>query len=63
MLVVLSTWVPRAPIEKRLLTNQLQQQPKAFEGLLNSLREQIEGVFNEVQNTDLSRYLFILALA
>ncbi|PMB07324.1 transposase, partial [Fischerella thermalis CCMEE 5196] len=31
--------------------NQLQQQPKAFEGLLNSLRERIEGVFNEVQNT------------
>ena len=31
--------------------NQLQQQPKAFEGLLNSLRERIEGVFHEVQNT------------
>lgn len=31
--------------------NQLQQQPKAFEGLLNSLRERVEGVFNEVQNT------------
>jgi hypothetical protein len=31
--------------------NQIQQQPKAFEGLLNSLRERIEGVFNEVQNT------------
>ncbi|MEH1970997.1 MAG: hypothetical protein V7K91_31725 [Nostoc sp.] len=28
--------------------NQLQQ---AFEGLLNSLRERVEGVFNEVQNT------------
>jgi len=31
--------------------NQLQKQPKAFEGLLNSLRERVEGVFNEVQNT------------
>ena len=31
--------------------NQLQQQPKAFEGLLNSLRERIKGVFHEVQNT------------
>ncbi|MEH1886177.1 MAG: transposase [Nostoc sp.] len=31
--------------------NQLQQQPKAFEGLLNSLREGFEGVFHEVQNT------------
>lgn len=31
--------------------NQLQQQPKAFEGLLNSLRERVEGVFHEVQNT------------
>jgi len=31
--------------------NQLSPQPKAFEGLLNSLRERIEGVFNEVQNT------------
>ncbi|WP_341530262.1 hypothetical protein WKK05_13795 [Nostoc sp. UHCC 0302] len=30
--------------------NQLQPQPKAFEGLLNSLRERVEGVFNEVQN-------------
>ncbi|MEH2216490.1 MAG: hypothetical protein V7K72_05005 [Nostoc sp.] len=26
-------------------------QPKAFEGLLNSLREGFEGVFHEVQNT------------
>jgi hypothetical protein len=32
-------------------TNQLQQQPKAFEALLNSRSERIEGVFNEVQNT------------
>ena len=31
--------------------NQLQQQPKAFEGLLNSLRKRIEGVFHQVQNT------------
>ncbi|HLO83945.1 MAG TPA: IS982 family transposase [Nostocaceae cyanobacterium] len=31
--------------------NQLPAQPKAFERLLNSLRERVEGVFNEVQNT------------
>jgi hypothetical protein len=31
--------------------NQLQQQPKAFEGLLNRLRQGVEGVFHEVQNT------------
>jgi hypothetical protein len=28
--------------------NQLQQQPKAFEGLLNRLRERVEGVFRHI---------------
>jgi len=31
--------------------NQCQQNPQAFDTLLNSIRERIEGTFNEVQNT------------
>lgn len=39
-----SIWTPKR-------TNQTEQNSKAFDKWLNSIRERIEGIFNEVQNT------------